>query len=67
MPPLIPSSIINSMSISVSSYSFTLVFFRPACHLNPGPDRKCAGSSSYISIHVFLNLSNTSASNNVSD
>ena len=45
MPPLIPYSIINSMSISVSSSSFTLVFFRPACHANSVADRKCAGSS----------------------
>ena len=67
MPPLIHDSIINSMSTSVSNSKFTFVFFKHACHANPGADRKCAGSNSYISMHVFLNFSNTSASNNVSD
>ena len=67
MPPLIPDSLINSMSTSVSNSKFTSVFFKHACHANPGADRKCAGSSSYISMYVFLNFSNTFASNNVSD
>ena len=50
MPPLIHDSIINSMSTSVSNSTFTFVFFKHACHANPGADRKCAGSNSYISM-----------------
>ena len=42
------------------------VFFKRACHANPGADKKRAGSSSYISVHLFQKFSNTSASNNVS-
>ena len=60
MPPLIPDSIINRMSMSVSNSKFTFVFFKDACHANPGADKKSAGPSSYIFMHVFLNLSNTS-------
>ena len=41
------------------------VFFKQAFHANPGADKKRAGSSSYISMHLFLKFSNTSASNNV--
>ena len=36
-----------------------------ACHANPGANKKLAGSSPYISIHLSLKFSNTSASNNV--
>ena len=35
-------------------------------HANPGAVRKRAGSSSYISIHIFRKFSNTSVNNNVS-
>ena len=57
MSPLIPDSIINSMSMSVSNSKFTVVFFfKDACHANPGADKKFVGSSSYISMHVFLNF-----------
>ena len=45
MPPLIPSSIISSMFMSVSNSGLIPVFFRHACHANPGADKKCAGSS----------------------
>ena len=30
------------------------------CHANHGADKKCAGSRSYISIHLFLKFSNSS-------
>ena len=43
-----------------------LVFFKHACHANPGNDKKGAGSTSYTLRHVFLKFSNTSASNKVS-
>ena len=66
IPPLIPFSTINSTSISVNNSYFTFVFFKYACHANPGADKKWAGSSSYISIQLSLNFSKTSASNNIS-
>ena len=31
-----------------------------ACHANPGANKKLAGSSPYISIHLSLKFSNTS-------
>ena len=65
--PRVPSSYIISMSLSVNNSNSTLVFFKHACHANPGADKKWAGSSSYISMHLSLKFSNTSASNNVSD
>ena len=63
--PLIPSIII-SLSLSVNNSNFTLVFLKQACHANAGADKKCAGSSSYFSMHLFQKFSNTSASNVVS-
>ena len=45
IPPLIPASIISSMSVLVSNSSFTCVFFKHACQANPGKDKKCAGSA----------------------
>ena len=50
----------------VNNSSSTPVFFKQACHANPGADKRWAGSSSYISVHLFLKFSNTSASNNAS-
>ena len=41
------------MFMSVINSNFTLVFFGYACHANPGANRKCAGSSRYIS-RMFL-------------
>ena len=38
--PLIPSLIINSIFISVNNSNFTSVFFKHACHANPGADKK---------------------------
>ena len=55
------------MPLSVNNSNSTLVFFKHACHANPGADKKWAGSSSYISMHLSLKFSNTSASNAVSD
>ena len=66
IPPLIHFSIIINISLSVDNSNFTPVNFKQSCHANPGADKKWAVSSSYISIHLFLNFSNTSISNNVS-
>ena len=44
---------------------FTLVFFKAACHGNPGAVRKGAVRSLYISRHVTQKFSNISANNNV--
>ena len=41
------------------------MIFKHACHANPGADKKWAGSSLYISIHLFLKFSNTSVSENI--
>ena len=43
-----------------------MVFFKAACHANPGGEINFEGSSSYILRHIFLKFSNTSANNNVS-
>ena len=65
IPPLILSSTINSISMSVNNSKFTPVFLKQACHAYPDADKEWAGSSSYISIHLSLKFSNISASNNV--
>ena len=54
------------MWILVRRFNFTLVFFKAACHASPGGKINLAESSSYISRHIFLKFSNTSANNNVS-
>ena len=54
IPPPIPFSTINNMSISVKRSNFALVFFKAACHANPAAEGNFAGSSSYILIHIFL-------------
>ena len=46
IPPLIPISIINNISMSVNNSNFTPVFFKQTFHANPGADKKWAGSSS---------------------
>ena len=66
IPPLILASIINNISTSVKNPKFTFAFFKHACHANPDADKKWEGSSLYISIHMYLNVSKTSASNDVS-
>ena len=66
IPLLVPSTTIITISLSVNNSNFTSVVFKQACHDNPGADKKYAGSSSYISKHLFLKFSNTSASNEVS-
>ena len=40
IPPLVPFSNINNMSISVSNSNFTFVNFKHAFHDNPGADTK---------------------------
>ena len=40
IPPLVPFSTINSISISVNHCNSTSVFFKQACHANPGADKK---------------------------
>ena len=51
------------MSVSAKISYFTLLFFKAACHANPGAEKNFAGSSLYILIHIFLKFSNTSANN----
>ena len=58
------NSTINNILISVNRSSFTLVFFKAACHGNPGAVRKWAESSSCISRQVFQKFSSTSVNNN---
>ena len=54
--PLIPFSvIINKSLFSNNSNSAPAVF----SHVNPGPDKKWAVSSSYILIYLFIKCSNT--------
>ena len=36
----IPSSTINNISQSVNNSNFIFVFFKNACHANPGNDKK---------------------------
>ena len=66
-PLRIPFSNIFNMSLSVNNSNSTPAFFKHACHANPGTVKKLAGSSSYIPMYLSLKLSNTSASNFVSD
>ena len=40
------------MPISVKESNFALVFFKAACHANPGAERNFLGSISYISTHI---------------
>ena len=61
IPPLIPFSTINNRSTSIKRSNMTLVFYKAACHADPGAGRNFAGSSLYISRHIFLKFSNTSA------
>ena len=51
--------------MSVNNSSSTSVFFKQACHANPGADKKLEGSSPYISIHLSLNFQKISASKSV--
>ena len=37
-----PSSTVNSISMSVNSSNFTYVFFKAAYHANPGAERNFA-------------------------
>ena len=52
--------------ISVKKSKFTLVFYKTACHANPGAEKIFEGSSSYIPRHVFQKIPNISANNYVS-
>ena len=65
VPTLIPLPTIINIVLSINNSYFISVFSNQACHANPVADRKWAGSS-YISIHLFLKFSNTSASNDLS-
>ena len=40
IPPLIFFSNIISISLSVNNSNFIPVFFKHACHVNPGADKK---------------------------
>ena len=65
IPPLIPFPTINNISVSVKRSTFTLVFFKAACHANPEAERNFAGSSFYTLMYIFRSFSNASADNNV--
>ena len=56
-------NIINILFFNNSNFTPTII--KQACHANPGADKKWAGSISYVSIHLFLKILNTSAGNNV--
>ena len=66
IPPFMPFSVINNISLLDKISKFILVFYKAVSHTNPGAKRNFARSSSYILRHIFLKLSNTSANNNVS-
>ena len=66
MTTLIPFPTINNISVSVRRSNLTLVFFRAACHANPGAEKNFAGSGLHILRCIFLKFSNTSANKNVS-
>ena len=66
-PPLIFYSTINSISTSVNDSNFTSVFFKAACHGNPGAERNFPGSKWKTFKHIFsLKFSKTSAKTNAS-
>ena len=48
IPPLTPFSTINNILMSVKRSIFTLVFFKAACHANPGAERNFADQ-----VHIF--------------
>ena len=58
-------STINNKSVSVNNSNSTSIYFKHAFHANPGADKKRAGSSWYIKIHLLRKPSNASASSNV--
>ena len=45
IPSLIPFPIINSMSISINSCNYSLIFFKATYRGNPGAERNFAGSN----------------------
>ena len=51
IPPRIPSSNISNISLSVNSSNFTWVFFKHACHANPGVEKK-----EQEQVHIFLSI-----------
>ena len=66
IPPLLHFSTTNNILILVKRSNLLLVFYKAACHANPGVVRKQAGSSSYVPRHLFRKYSNTVANNKVS-
>ena len=40
IPPLVPFSTINSISLSVNNSNSTFAIFKHACHANPSADKK---------------------------
>ena len=46
-------------------YRFIFVFFKAACHANPGAGRNFLRSKSCNLRHIFLKLSNTAANKNI--
>ena len=47
IPPLMPFSTINSISMSVNNSNFTSVFFEVASHANPGAEKTFTGSKTH--------------------
>ena len=41
--PLLSFCTINNISISVKRSNYTLIFFKAACHANPGAEKNFAG------------------------
>ena len=62
-----PFSTINRISISVSSSSFTSVFFKAACHANPGAERNFTGYKWQILKHIVLKFSKTPVKSNITN
>ena len=48
IPPLVPFSTINSISLSVNNSNSTFVFFKHAFHANPGADK-----TGQDQVHIF--------------
>ena len=66
IPPLIPFSTINNISISVNKSNSTSVFFKAAYRANRKGERNIAVCSSKISKSIFLKFSKALANSNFS-
>ena len=48
IPPLLPFSTMNNISLLVNNFNSTSVFFKQACHVDPGVDKNEQGR-----VHIF--------------